>query len=442
MAEGIKISEMEQIATLEDGCCFPVVSNGVNKKITQKNLYKLMTSFLDKNKTNYIQTTMEDLELSGTNDVSVLWQKIYNKYGTNGVIKFEWNEPKKGFIKINDTTIANLGGILIYTCNAPNLSWVNFSALFISCYTDEVYKIECFTNVNPTKYHSTCTRLLNLSDRNELLNNDKSQTNRIQSLEDNSHNKTNLIYKYFGSSSTEKYITVTSQQLFGDVEVHCGYSGKWIFTPVGNPLYISGTLPNNRLGEFKNAGLTGWAWSDDYKTLYLRVKNYPIAVSVLGMNGGLVSISDWSTSAPSGITFKTDVFDVYSNFVSLQSQITNNDNDIASLQNQITSNDDDISYVRELFANYNTITDWFSGENINKYINRIPIYISVENFKANSSKKFCLNLNSNTYEIINWTNNYNVSFTVENNKWWIVFPSEFTTNKDIYMYAEYIRIGG
>lgn len=321
MAEGIKISEMEQIATLEDGCCFPVVSNGVNKKITQKNLYKLMTSFLDKNKTNYIQTTMEDLELSGTNDVSVLWQKIYNKYGTNGVIKFEWNESKKGFIKINDTTIANLGGILIYTCNAPNLSWVNFSALFISCYTDEVYKIECFTNDNPTKYHSTCTRLLNLSDRNELLNNDKSQTNRIQSLEDNSHNKTNLIYKYFGSSGTEKYITVTSQQLFGGVEVHCGYSGKWIFTPVGNPLYISGTLPNDRLGEFKNAGLTGWAWSDDYKTLYLRVKNYPIAVSVLGMNGGLVSISDWSTSAPSGITFKTDVFDVYSNFVSLQSQI-------------------------------------------------------------------------------------------------------------------------
>lgn len=38
MAEGIKISEMEQVTTLEDGCCFPVVSNGENKKITKKDL--------------------------------------------------------------------------------------------------------------------------------------------------------------------------------------------------------------------------------------------------------------------------------------------------------------------------------------------------------------------------------------------------------------------
>lgn len=50
MAEGIKISEMEQITTLEDGCCFPVVSNGENKKITQKNLYKTMETYMDEYK--------------------------------------------------------------------------------------------------------------------------------------------------------------------------------------------------------------------------------------------------------------------------------------------------------------------------------------------------------------------------------------------------------
>lgn len=38
MADGIKISEMEQITTLEDGCYFPVVSNGENKKISKKDL--------------------------------------------------------------------------------------------------------------------------------------------------------------------------------------------------------------------------------------------------------------------------------------------------------------------------------------------------------------------------------------------------------------------
>lgn len=45
MADGIKISEMEQITTLEDGCCFPVVSNGENKKITFKDLKGLVKNY-------------------------------------------------------------------------------------------------------------------------------------------------------------------------------------------------------------------------------------------------------------------------------------------------------------------------------------------------------------------------------------------------------------
>lgn len=38
MAEGIKISELEETTSLQDGCCIPVVSNGVNKKILKVNL--------------------------------------------------------------------------------------------------------------------------------------------------------------------------------------------------------------------------------------------------------------------------------------------------------------------------------------------------------------------------------------------------------------------
>lgn len=45
MAEGIKISEMEQVTTLEDGCCFPVVSNGENKKITFNDLKGLVKNY-------------------------------------------------------------------------------------------------------------------------------------------------------------------------------------------------------------------------------------------------------------------------------------------------------------------------------------------------------------------------------------------------------------
>lgn len=38
MAEGQKISEMTEINTLQDGCCFPVLSNGANKRIAFVNL--------------------------------------------------------------------------------------------------------------------------------------------------------------------------------------------------------------------------------------------------------------------------------------------------------------------------------------------------------------------------------------------------------------------
>lgn len=39
MAEGIKISEFDEAETLQDGCCFPIVSDGENKRITKRNLF-------------------------------------------------------------------------------------------------------------------------------------------------------------------------------------------------------------------------------------------------------------------------------------------------------------------------------------------------------------------------------------------------------------------
>ena len=41
MAQGIKITELEEAETLQDGNCFPVVSEGINKRITKANLFNL-----------------------------------------------------------------------------------------------------------------------------------------------------------------------------------------------------------------------------------------------------------------------------------------------------------------------------------------------------------------------------------------------------------------
>ena len=40
MAEGIKISEFEEIDELQDGCCIPTVSEGQNRKILKSKLFE------------------------------------------------------------------------------------------------------------------------------------------------------------------------------------------------------------------------------------------------------------------------------------------------------------------------------------------------------------------------------------------------------------------
>ena len=65
MAEGIKISDMEQVTTLQDDCCFPIVSNGENKKITKKDLYLLMTTDLQSQITNIlVKKTLNNKDLN------------------------------------------------------------------------------------------------------------------------------------------------------------------------------------------------------------------------------------------------------------------------------------------------------------------------------------------------------------------------------------------
>lgn len=123
------------------------------------------------------------------------------------------------------------------------------------------------------------------------------------------HSKTDLNIKNYGYLGGTRYIEVSSFSTFAGVEVNIAYSGKWYFaTPGSAPLYFSGDY-------YTSYGVSGWAWSSDNKKLYLKISlptaNYkPVSISVLGSNANDVSISDDSTSAPSGITFNTNTYDI------------------------------------------------------------------------------------------------------------------------------------
>lgn len=129
----------------------------------------------------------------------------------------------------------------------------------------------------------------------------KSDTTHTHS---NYHDKTNFNYKFLGQpSGTYRYLTVNASQSFSGVEINVGYSGKWFFaTPGGVPFYLGET-------DYAQYGLTGWAWSSDYTKLYLQFNGWR-PVSVFAPSSLVATLSDWTTTAPSGVTFRTDEYNV------------------------------------------------------------------------------------------------------------------------------------
>ena len=57
MAEGIRISEFEEAETLQDGSCFPVVSKGINKRITKATLFDLFKNEMKNEMKTFILET-------------------------------------------------------------------------------------------------------------------------------------------------------------------------------------------------------------------------------------------------------------------------------------------------------------------------------------------------------------------------------------------------
>lgn len=103
MAEGIKISEFDEAETLQDGCCFPVVSDGVNKRITKATLFDL---FKNEMKTFILETYFPIgkiyLTLGNENPATLFggtWERQYmyttslgGNYNNNPV---RWKDPRE-----------------------------------------------------------------------------------------------------------------------------------------------------------------------------------------------------------------------------------------------------------------------------------------------------------------------------------------------------------
>ena len=118
--------------------------------------------------------------------------------------------------------------------------------------------------------------------------------------------------KVYGSMmGNTKYVTITFNDTYGGILVTTGYySNLWFESNKGTPYAFStGT----------NYGVTGYAWSSDGKILFLRLSGYrPITVTIPSFyaDDGRVTFGELSSTAPSGVTFLTDVRTIASNAVS------------------------------------------------------------------------------------------------------------------------------
>lgn len=121
---------------------------------------------------------------------------------------------------------------------------------------------------------------------------------------------------YGGMNGATKYATITFHWgTPAGILVTTGYySNLWFESNKGTPYAFS---------KGTNYGVTGYAWSSDGNTLYLRFSHYnPIAVTIPSfyVGDGAVTFGELSSTAPSGVTFLTDVNTIASNAVSYNAQ--------------------------------------------------------------------------------------------------------------------------
>lgn len=121
--------------------------------------------------------------------------------------------------------------------------------------------------------------------------------------------------RYGSMNGNTRYATLTFDNTYGGILVTTGYnSNLWFDSNRGTPYAFTTST---------SYGVSGYAWSSDGKTLYLRLMGWrPITVTIPSLyeGDGKVSFGELSSTAPSGVTFLTNVNTVASNAVSYDAQ--------------------------------------------------------------------------------------------------------------------------
>ena len=99
-----------------------------------------------------------------------------------------------------------------------------------------------------------------------------------------------------------RYVTITFNDTYGGILVTTGYdSNLWFDSNKGTPFAFTTST---------SYGVKGYAWSTDGMILYLRLDSYrPITVTIPSFyaDDGRVTFGELSSTAPSGVTFLTEV---------------------------------------------------------------------------------------------------------------------------------------
>lgn len=122
--------------------------------------------------------------------------------------------------------------------------------------------------------------------------------------------------KMYGSmNGYTRYATLTFNDTHGGILITTGYySNLWFDSNKGTPYAFTTSTAY---------GVTGYAWSSDGKTLYLRLtgwRSITVTIPSFYEGDGRVTFGEVSSTAPSGVTFLTNVKTIASNAVSYNAQ--------------------------------------------------------------------------------------------------------------------------
>ena len=194
--EGVKISELEPVEELYNGCCFPIVQNGETKKVEYSivkqdikdtvndaianviakapedfDTLKEISDWIDEHEDsasamnsailenrNKIETLGSDLfgrlsvswltfaslgfTVGSTVSVRNFWRALCNKIGSNGFAKVSWANAQSGYVGSSSNNIEFNGGFIIFGCGNPNATWQDFSAIYVK-WDGTTYSISC-----------------------------------------------------------------------------------------------------------------------------------------------------------------------------------------------------------------------------------------------------------------------------------------------------------